>query len=70
MAREAVASGHARSVSAYFNEAGRARGEREDVADVLAEILEATGGPMTEAEHLWARQQLAGVETTRPPLLT
>lgn len=59
MAREAVAAGRARSVSAWFNAAGRAHSSREDAADVLAEILESAGGPMTEAEKRWADERLA-----------
>lgn len=60
MAREAVAQGRARSVSSFLNEAGRARAERETLGDVLADIFEATGGPLSAAERARARDLLAG----------
>ena len=61
-ARRDVADGKARSLSAWLNEAGRARAEGEDLAEVLAELFDETGGPLTEQELDEARQRLALVE--------
>ena len=57
-AREDVAAGKAKSLSSWLNEAGRARAEREELATVLAEIFDASGGPLTEQELSNARAQL------------
>lgn len=61
-ARQDVAEGRAKSVSAWLNEAGRARVEGEDLAAVLAELFDDTGGPLTEEELAQARQRLALAE--------
>jgi hypothetical protein len=61
-ARRDVAEGKAKSLSAWLNEAGRARVEGEDLAEVLAELFDETGGPLTEQELARARQRLALVE--------
>lgn len=61
-ARQDVAEGKARSVSAWLNDAGRARLEGEDLAAVLADLFDETGGPVTEAELAHARQRLALAE--------
>lgn len=58
-ARRDVAEGKAKSVSAWLNDAGRARLEREDLADVLAELFDDTGGPLTDQELAKARRRLA-----------
>ncbi|MEP6462619.1 MAG: hypothetical protein ABJC62_04230 [Frankiaceae bacterium] len=58
-ARQDVADGRAKSVSAWLNDAGRARVEGEDLAVVLAELFDDTGGPLTEHELAHARQRLA-----------
>jgi hypothetical protein len=58
-AREDVAAGRAKSLSAWLNEAGRARVEREDLSSVLAEIFDASGGPLSEQELITARARLA-----------
>jgi hypothetical protein len=58
-ARRDVAEGKAKSLSAWLNEAGRARVEGEELAAVLAELFEETGGPPTESELTRARQRLA-----------
>jgi hypothetical protein len=58
-ARADIAAGRARSLSAWLNEAGRARAEREDLSAVLAEIFESSGGPVSEQELSDARQRLA-----------
>lgn len=61
-ARQDVAEGKAKSVSAWLNDAGRARADREDLAVVLAELFDDTGGPLTEQELAQARQRLAQAE--------
>ncbi len=61
-ARQDVAAGKAKSVSAWLNEAGRARADGEDLAVVLAELFDDTGGPLTEQELAQARQRLALAE--------
>jgi len=58
-ARRDVAEGRAKSLSAWLNDAGRARVEGEDLAEVLAALFEDTGGPLTEQELARARQRLA-----------
>ncbi|MHB1583827.1 MAG: hypothetical protein ACYCU7_14605 [Acidimicrobiales bacterium] len=62
LARRDVADGKAKSLSAWLNEAGRARAEGEDLAEVLAELFDETGGPLTDQELAEARQRLALVE--------
>lgn len=61
-ARQDVAEGKAKSVSAWLNDAGRARVDDEDLAVVLAEVFDDTGGPLTEHELAEARQRLALAE--------
>jgi hypothetical protein len=61
-ARRDVAAGRAKSLSAWLNEAGRARVEGEDLAAVLAELFDETGGPVSEQELARARQRLALAE--------
>jgi hypothetical protein len=61
-ARRDVAQGKAKSVSAWLNDAGRARVESDDLAGVLAELFDETGGPLTEQELARARQRLALAE--------
>ena len=61
-ARQDVAAGKAKSVSAWLNDAGRARADGEDLAVVLAELFDDTGGPLTEQELAQARQRLALAE--------
>lgn len=63
-AREDVAAGKAKSLSAWLNEAGRVRVEHDDLSSVLAEIFDASGGPLTEHELTSARARLA--EAQRP----
>ncbi|HEY1565875.1 MAG TPA: hypothetical protein VGF68_02610 [Solirubrobacteraceae bacterium] len=58
-AREDIAAGKANSLSAWLNEAGRARVERDDLSNVLAEIFDASGGPLSEQELTNARARLA-----------
>ena len=61
-ARRDIAAGRARSLSAWLNEAGRARVERDDLNGVLAEIFEATGGPLSSAELAAARKRLESAQ--------
>ncbi len=61
-ARRDVAEGKAKSLSAWLNDAGRARVEGEDLAEVLAELFDETGGPLTDQELALARQRLALAE--------
>jgi len=61
-ARRDVAEGRAKSLSAWLNEAGRERVEGDDLAQVLAELFEETGGPLTDQELAQARQRLAQAE--------
>jgi hypothetical protein len=61
-ARRDVAEGKAKSLSAWLNEAGRALVEGEDLAEVLAELFDETGGPLTEQELTRARQGLGLAE--------
>ena len=49
-------------MSAWLNDAGRARAGGEDLAVVLAELFDDTGGPLTEQELAQARQRLALAE--------
>ena len=61
-ARRDVAEGKAKSLSAWLNDAGRARAEGQDLAQVLAELFDETGGPLAEEEVARARQRLALAE--------
>ena len=61
-ARADISAGRAKSLSAWLNDAARAQLEREELGDVLASILDATGGPLSQRELAAARQRLADVE--------
>ncbi len=50
-ARRAVRSGRATSVSAYVASAIDAYSQRDSLDELLDEILDRTGGPMTDAER-------------------
>ena len=50
-ARRAVRKGRAASLSAYVAEAVEEKLAQDDLASLLAEMLEETGGPMTAAER-------------------
>jgi hypothetical protein len=62
-ARADISAGRAKSLSAWLNAAALAQLEREELGDVLASILDATGGPLSEQELAAARQRLAEVES-------
>lgn len=49
--RRAVRLGRARSVSAYVADAVAEKSKLDDLADLLAEMLAETGGPLTAAER-------------------
>lgn len=58
VARRDVERGAAASLSAWVTEAAEAKARRESLADVLDELLEASGGPLSTEESAWAREQL------------
>ena len=59
--KSAVEAGEARSVSAYVEHAVASQLAAETSFDaMLAEMLEATGGPPTDEERAEARRLLAG----------
>ncbi len=58
VARHDVERGAAASLSAWVTEAAEAKARRESLADVLAELLEESGGPLSTEESAWARAQL------------
>lgn len=62
-ARQDIAAGRAKSLSAWLNEAGRARVERDELSSVLAEIFDASGGPLSEQELASARTRLADAQS-------
>jgi Arc/MetJ-type ribon-helix-helix transcriptional regulator len=57
-AHTAVREGRATSVSAYVAEAMAQRATSDDLDSLLAEMLDNTGGPMTDEEREWADLQL------------
>lgn len=61
-ARQDVAAGRATSVSAWLNEAGRAKADGDDLAAVLADLFVDTGGALTEQELAQARRKLSSAE--------
>lgn len=61
-ARRDVAEGRAKSVSAWLNDAARARVEQDELSAILAEIFDETGGPLTAEELADARLRLSTAE--------
>lgn len=57
-ARRDVERGAAPSLSAWVTDAAEAKARRERLEEVLDDLLQATGGPLTEEEASWARSQL------------
>lgn len=57
-ARRDVERGAATSLSAWVAEAVETKARREQLEQVLDELLEAAGGPLTSEEVAWARGQL------------
>ncbi|MGI9118973.1 MAG: toxin-antitoxin system antitoxin subunit [Acidimicrobiales bacterium] len=58
MARRAVESGTARSVSAYVADAMEHKAQLDDLASLLDEMLLESGGPLTNDERAEADQAL------------
>lgn len=56
--RRAVRQGRAPSVSAYVAAAVEEKSKKETLADMLAEMLEQSGGAPTPAERRWADKML------------
>jgi hypothetical protein len=61
-ARPSPAKALEQPLTAWLNDAGRARVGGEDLAEVLAELFDETGGPPTAQELAHARQRLALAE--------
>ncbi len=57
-ARRAVAEGRASSVSAYVAHALEEQAKLDDLASLLTEMLEETGGPLTAKEQKAADRSL------------
>ena len=57
-ARREVREGRAKSVSAFVCAAMQERIRRGRLEDLLDEMLEESGGPLTDDERAWAREQL------------
>lgn len=53
-ARKAVRSGRAESVSGYVEAALAAQVANDSVDEWIAQMLEESGGPMTDEERAWA----------------
>lgn len=58
-ARRDVERGAAPSLSAWLTDAAETKARCERLEAVLDDLLERTGGPLTEEEAAWARSQLA-----------
>ncbi len=65
VARRAVRSGRARSVSAYVSAALEEKAKLDDLSALLDELLAASGGPLTDAERRRAKDAL-GLSGGRP----
>ena len=63
-ARRAVKEGRAKSVSAYVAAALKEKAKLDDLGELLDEMLEETGGPMTARERREA-DRLLGVPSSR-----
>jgi hypothetical protein len=57
-ARRDVKAGAAPSVSAWITDAAEAKAREETLTEVLGDLLDASGGPLTEEEREWAQSQL------------
>lgn len=57
-ARDAVRAGEATSVSAYIAEAVDEKRDRDDLREMLRDLAEESGGPLTAAERARARRDL------------
>lgn len=63
--RREVKRGRATSVSAYIAAAVEEKAKRESLDDLLNEMLEASGGPLTPAEMRWADRVLGKTRRRR-----
>jgi len=57
-AKQDVTAGRAKSLSSWLNEAARAHVERQDLAAVLSELLDETGGPPSDIDLAEAETRL------------
>lgn len=57
-AQAAVKAGRAASVSAYVAEAIEDKLKHDDLGSLLDQMLEETGGPLTDEERAWADEIL------------
>lgn len=64
-AKADVAAGAAPSVSAWITEAATTKARREGLAEVLADLLAQSGGPLTDEERSWAESHL-GLSSSTP----
>ena len=64
--RAAVKRGEAASLSAYVSKALEEKLDDDGVMKMLDEMLEKTGGPLTEAEERWVDEAL-GLKPKRKP---
>ncbi len=53
-----VAAGRAPSVSAWVSDAMEDKARSRTVGEILADMDDHFGGPITEEEHAWARKRL------------
>jgi hypothetical protein len=58
-AKDDVAAGLAPSVSAWITEAMEDKAGGERLADVMADLLQESGGPMTDEERAWVDSVLS-----------
>ena len=58
--RQAVHEGRAESVSSFVARALERELDDDDLNKMLADMLDAVGGPVTDAEARWADAQLGG----------
>lgn len=64
-AKQDVAAGRAKSLSAWLNEAAKSHVEQEDLGAVLADLLDETGGPITQEELAGAEKRLSRARRPR-----
>lgn len=63
-ARQDVAAGRAKSLSAWLNDAAKSHLEQEDLGAVLADLLDEAGGPISRDELAGAEKRLS--QAARP----
>lgn len=67
IAERDVAQGRATSVSAWVADAMASKASAESLAEIVADLAEASGGPLTEEEVMWARRRLDPSSSTPAP---